>query len=455
MRQLTTLTLAAVALAACQTSGEGPITLSSYATGGYLQYLEKDSSQKAFAVSQDGRAYGWASCDSNTTICSGSPASVAISSCEDDARQLKLTNQPCYVLANRNNVVWRGALTIPQIDPPAYYYVKRPPNTPGSRPSEPVGAVLFISGRLPDIDTPFGDGNIPPYVRTLAAAGWDVVRGSHERREIRGARAQQAAADGIRDRVAELRRMGYQRVVVAAHSFGAWPSLIAGADGLIRADANIITTPIALDGPDDEQLDFEPVLRNLATPTLFFFDGQADSRDRARQTRTVLAATGVLHHVVDQPDNLSDHQAPWHPAFDFAFDHCIAQFAMTPTTALDCAPAAPSPDDHRWMTSEQDLKDASVPLAADREIRDFVGRRVVGQRPNGEPTSYHLVAEDRLTATVRRKGFERNFQVATTISNSALCLNDDCYRIYRWDDDTIIAVDSTGQIDFRGTVATR
>jgi hypothetical protein len=94
-----------VLLASCQIRttadyyGQGPINLSPVILAGFEKY-KKSAGAGAFAISDNGRTYGYSFC-SNYSNCSGNEVTVALDSCESNSR-----GRLCWVYAVGKQVVW-------------------------------------------------------------------------------------------------------------------------------------------------------------------------------------------------------------------------------------------------------------------------------------------------------------------------------------------------------------
>lgn len=97
-------------LAGCQLKtvsdyyGTGPLQMSSRVSAGYEAY-KKRPGPWFFAVSQDGRDYGYTYCAEGT--CQDTIAQMAINSCN------KRATVECKIYARRTSVVWDGPVKFP------------------------------------------------------------------------------------------------------------------------------------------------------------------------------------------------------------------------------------------------------------------------------------------------------------------------------------------------------
>jgi|GEM_PF-6692575 len=106
-----------ILLAGCQSTteyvGEGPITLSPTVAAVYQVYREGDP--KFFAITPDGAGYYHTYCPSWGNCLKGSPGDV-IRNCNE-----KLSKRgSCKLFADRDDVVWKGPVTLPYKRPNEY-----------------------------------------------------------------------------------------------------------------------------------------------------------------------------------------------------------------------------------------------------------------------------------------------------------------------------------------------
>lgn len=103
--------LGGLLLAGCKTTsdyyGKGPVNLSSRLTAGFEKY-KSGGGPEFFAVSQDGRTYGWSYCSGGIGNCRGGgiPGFMAVNACERGSKGV-----PCKIFARGKQVVWDGPVT--------------------------------------------------------------------------------------------------------------------------------------------------------------------------------------------------------------------------------------------------------------------------------------------------------------------------------------------------------
>ena len=237
----TTVLAVGVIAAACQTAGEGPIELSAPVAAAFDKYKQVKFPEKSFAVSQDGLEYKYVWCEHAACGASGSLAAEAIHLCDQDRRRYNSSDQPCRVLAIGNTVVWEGEVTVP--DTVVAYRLNPAEGFRPRGPKQSVGAVLYVPGFDPDYNFPPDDNSVPTYVVSMHGSGWDAFKAVPNNEDIEGPLTHERAAEGVARHIARLRTAGYQKVAIAAQSFGSWVALVGGADGETWADANILAVP--------------------------------------------------------------------------------------------------------------------------------------------------------------------------------------------------------------------
>jgi pimeloyl-ACP methyl ester carboxylesterase len=198
-----------------------------------------------------------------------------------------------------------------------------------SGPDHAIGAVVWNHGR--SINTEDSGSPSPPYLRALRDAGWDVLRFNRPR----DGDTLTASTRRLVELVAQLKRKGYRRIVLAGQSFGAFLALMA-ADSSEDVDAIVATAPAAF-GNFDEFYDswrlnatrLYPLLERVkrARVMLFYFHGDDfDPGGRGEHSRAILAGRQIGYSVVDQPAFLAGHWASSTGLFLRRFGNCIRDF---------------------------------------------------------------------------------------------------------------------------------
>jgi dienelactone hydrolase len=233
-------------------------------------------------------------------------------------------------------------------------------------PAAAKGIVIYNHG------TSAGDSfgsPLPPYMRLIQRAGWDVVRLN---RKVEWDTHRESAA-ALQRAIAAMREQGYQRIVLAGQSRGAWLNVmaIAEAPGI---HAIISTAPggygdgnIGAVGRSAQQLFDMLADAQTARVALFYFAG--DLREnvpggRGGPSQRALARAGLPALVINEPSDFHGHGAAGSGFFARRFGECLvrfiapeappANFACDLTTGLaaaadivippDIVPARPEPD---------------------------------------------------------------------------------------------------------------
>lgn len=104
------LVLAATAPVQANETGSGPLTISQRAASYYENVYLEDEGRRFFAVSRDGKSYGYSRC-SDFRCAEWQGRSVAIRTCQKHSKGV-----PCFIYADRNSVIWNGTVTIAASD---------------------------------------------------------------------------------------------------------------------------------------------------------------------------------------------------------------------------------------------------------------------------------------------------------------------------------------------------
>jgi dienelactone hydrolase len=204
-------------------------------------------------------------------------------------------------------------------------------------PAAATGVVIYNHG------TSAGDSfgsPLPPYMRLIQRAGWDVVR--LDRKVEWDTHRESTAA--LQRAIAAMREQGYQRIVLAGQSRGAWLNImaIAEAPGI---HAIISTAPggygdgnIGAVGRSAQQLFDMLADARSARVALFYFAG--DLREnvpggRGSPSRRALARAGLPALVINEPADFHGHGAAGSGFFARRYGECLVRFI---------APAVPPKD---------------------------------------------------------------------------------------------------------------
>ena len=234
---------------------------------------------------------------------------------------------------------------------------------PAIGPTQAKGVVIWSHGRSRNSEDYHAP--TPPYLDSLRAGGWDVMRFDR----LRDDDTLPASTKLLVDYAAELKHRGYRQVVLAGQSFGGFLSLMA-ADTSTDIDAVIATAPAAFgqfgDNTDlwrQNAAQLYPLLREVksARVMLFFFhDDDFDPGGRGDEARSILSARSLGYAVIDQPTYLTGHWAASTGLFMRRFGACVRDFAEAAglSQPFKCAP--------QWGTAP------SVAMKLPRELTEFV-----------------------------------------------------------------------------------
>lgn len=291
---------------------------------------------RAFAVSGNGRA-AWAGPAPSVEVA----RSVAVQRCAS------IGGIGCAIYAENLDVVWQNRP--PQVAPPPgpliatgnYAFV------PDARyfwhgPQTAAGVYVWSHGKGPARDTDNRGLQPQAHVRPFNNAGFDVVR--FDRFPL--ADDPNRAAGWLRDGLAELRRMGYRRIVAGGESRGGWTSLqMLDAPG--AADAVIAISPAA-QGTAASALhltqadDLRRILDEANAPGLRLavveFAGDpfaGDLDDRVRALDALRPRIGALL-LIDRPAGFSGHGGGATQAFAERYGACLLRFAISPSPPPGC-----------------------------------------------------------------------------------------------------------------------
>ncbi len=197
-------------------------------------------------------------------------------------------------------------------------------------PHRAKGVIVWSHGR--SVDSEDWKSPTPPYLRVLRDSGWDVLR--YDR--LRADDTLSASSRVLAGLATQLKHHGYQRIVLAGQSFGAFLALMA-ADDTNDVDAVVATAPAAFGDFEDYYNSWRlnatrlfPLLAQVkrARVMLFFFHGDDfDPGGRGSKSRAILSHRGLGFAVVDQPAYLVGHWISSSGLFLRRFGDCVRDFA--------------------------------------------------------------------------------------------------------------------------------
>src|SRR5581483_1729780 len=212
--------------------------------------------------------------------------------------------------------------------PTQFVLEKAYPSRPLLGPGRALGAVIWNHGKPPFRGA---DGDVLPfYLDRLHDAGWDVFR--LERDWSADDLVPSAAA--LREQVRALHERGYDKLVLAGQSYGAWISLMVAAAGP-PVHAVIATAPAAFGRFPESVIyrrnadDLYPVLERIrhTRVMMFLFDKDAyDPGDRGAPARAIFSRNGVDSAVIAYPHGWYGHGAANWNGFATRFAPCMLRF---------------------------------------------------------------------------------------------------------------------------------
>lgn len=325
-------------------------------------------------------------------------------------------------------------------------------------PSEAKGVIYFVRGyNLENYD---GWHQIPYFLRTLNADGWDVVidriRPGYEPPKSLGwpqwRRAEIAqAARHVTMRVSSFRRAGYKRVVGAGHSFGAWVMLGASVGDPKLVDQLILSAPSAhgkvltLRGTPNvlyQQLasESESQFSKLKTPTFvgLFKGDEFEPPRRADLVKKVVAGNKSIY-MVDRPAAFTGHFSAYSPVFDFIYGECLARLLDSRDMA-SCAREELTSDDWRAVASFGQAAARLRAVSPDALIgKSFVRYGL------GRPSSFVFLQSKTDVKVMFADDSETEKLRLTAAGNGeplTACIAADCGRLVMWDEKVLLEFDS-------------
>lgn len=206
-------------------------------------------------------------------------------------------------------------------------------------PDRALGAVIWNHGR--SATRPTKPDPVPFYLDRVAASGWDVYR---MERSWDVDYDLEACARALEQKVKALRAAGYRKIVLAGQSWGAWISLMVGADMGDQIHAVVAMAPAAWGNRTNSPVWMSnatrlyPIMAAIRQPRvmMFLFEGDIfDPGNRGAISDQLLGANGVDHLVIDRPAGFIDHGAANWRGFATRFAPCIVRFLQPERRGVD------------------------------------------------------------------------------------------------------------------------
>jgi len=276
------------------------------------------------------------------------------------------------------------------------------PQTPLRGPQRAKGAMIWSHGLEKVAESA---GALPFYADAFRDAGWDVFTLS---RRWASDNPQNSSAALGRE-VETLKRAGYQRIVLAGQSFGAWLSVMVAAQ---RDDIHaVIATAPAAYGPvgpaSSGQLNadqFYKLAEQVKKARMMVFLFERDSFDpggRGPALDAIFTRRALPHLIVDRPPGLLGHGVGGSPGFARRFGACMVAFSDVPEVpqGFTCDKVKPAVIS-RFVTPPN-MKVGEAPANAAKGLAAFAGRWT-GHFSDGREMLFvpEEIGIDRVIATV-------------------------------------------------------
>jgi hypothetical protein len=217
----------------------------------------------------------------------------------------------------------------------------RDPSFPFRGPKEAAGAIIWGHGRAAVVNGVREDRRsapTAPLMRALAFAGWDLFRADRAPDKDNNADGLALTLEGIE----RLRAMGYQRIVVAGQSAGAWLALLTmdkveGLHAVIAlAPASHGNRTVRTTRRDVALREFEELLKARRDPAtrvvvaLFNDDDyDPDPETRARLLRAAAKEPGMPLLLIDRPRAMRGHSSGTTLRMARDFGACVRDFVQS------------------------------------------------------------------------------------------------------------------------------
>ena len=206
-------------------------------------------------------------------------------------------------------------------------------------PEKALGAIIWSHGKARRAESK--DVRGPRYLSRLNfPARWDVFR-------LKRTWSSDRVYDSTRDlatAIEEVRRKGYERVVLAGQSYGAWISInaarsaddIHGVIGLAPAAHGSWKSNLSGYDKNASQL-FSMLSRIHPTRVFlaFFKDDKFDPGGRGERSGQILTERGIPNVILDEPEGFCGHGAGNGWAFDQWYGSCLEGFLDPQTKMAD------------------------------------------------------------------------------------------------------------------------
>ena len=325
---------------------------------------------------------------------------------------------------------------------------------PNSGPAAAKGVIYFVNG--------FSSGRgsdefqIAPYfIKSFSESGWDVISAKIPKQQegYKGALLLPGGSAFVGRRLAELKALGYRRVILAGHSWGAWLAPIVAQNSKVAIDALILSGPAAY-GPDKLRENGRPnptfnlnlnefgaLMSKVSVPTVLIlpndtvFEPNAIARGDLAEKQFTDAK--LPHLVLAKPPGFKGHYAGWLPFFDFAFGACIEAFLNDPQSKPCALPQRRNVDFRAIL----DLKE--VAESEHKQIvsgDDLSGRKfVVYTLEDFDNKHFDFVSSKARVTMASERRFRDNFSV----QNGILCSggSSGCSVLIEWAPHQILEFD--------------
>jgi pimeloyl-ACP methyl ester carboxylesterase len=322
-----------------------------------------------------------------------------------------------------------------------------------SGPDKAYGAIYFIDGLDPASRMPDSFKPTYPYLYELNAKfGWDVISAKYPNAEKDIAGSVPRSVQYVTERVKALKAEGYKKIVLAGQSWGAWVSIsVADHDDSAKLlDGLLIVAPAAygaknLGGKDNPYYlqnltEYVRTIKSVRTPTVavFFKDDDYDPGERGDVTDAFFSRSKTPLLLIDRPAGLAGHGAGWLPSFADTYASCIGDFFKTPKESKCSAPlSATAKTPLSTLTEQQVRKDQSIKPALQQDV---AGKSFILTSPAIEVRVLKF-GESKVEVAMA----DGVFDVGLKTSENEVCLDGECFRLYRVSNDRYLSFFTDGE----------